>query len=145
MAQELKTEILINASPTKVWTILTDFKHYPVWNPFIKSVEGEIAIDRKIKVILCPPQGNKMTFNPRVLAYEATKEFRWIGNLGFKGLFDGEHKFLLIDNGDGTTTFKQEETFKGILVPLFKKMLDKDTRKGFELMNEKLKERAERL
>jgi len=28
-AKEIKTEILINATPEKVWAILTDFENYP--------------------------------------------------------------------------------------------------------------------
>jgi uncharacterized protein YndB with AHSA1/START domain len=42
MAKEIKTEILINASPDKVWAILTDFDNYPSWNPFITSLKGEV-------------------------------------------------------------------------------------------------------
>lgn len=38
MAKEIKTEIVINASPEKIWAILKDFDKYPAWNPFIKSV-----------------------------------------------------------------------------------------------------------
>jgi hypothetical protein len=60
-----------------------------------------------------------------------------------KGLFDGEHKFELIDNKNGTTTFIQSEKFNGILVPLFNKMLNNNTTKGFKMMNEKLKQLAE--
>ena len=86
-----------------------------------------------------------MTFKPTVLAFEKNKEFRWIGHLLFPGLFDGEHKFELNDNRNGTTTFKQSEKFAGILVPLFKKMLDNNTKKGFEEMNKKLKELAEQI
>jgi hypothetical protein len=41
------------------------------------------------------------------------------------------------------TTFKQSEIFKGILVPFFKKMIENNTKKGFEAMNQKLKELAE--
>jgi hypothetical protein len=59
------------------------------------------------------------------------------------GIFDGEHKLALNDNGNGTTTFTQSEKFKGILVPLLKKMLDGNTHNGFILMNKKLKELAE--
>ena len=83
-----------------------------------------------------------MTFTPTVLAFDTNKEFRWIGHLLFAGLFDGEHKFKLIDNHNGSTTFIQSEKFKGILVPLFKKMLDYNTVNGFNLMNQKLKELA---
>lgn len=84
-----------------------------------------------------------MTFKPKVLAFEANQEFRWIGHLLIPGLFDGEHRFQLIDNGNGTTTFIQSEKFKGILVPLFKKMLDINTVNGFNEMNQKLKEIVE--
>jgi hypothetical protein len=79
-----------------------------------------------------------------VLAFEPQKEFRWIGHLLFPGLFDGEHRFELIDNGDGTTTFIQAERFKGILVRFLSNMLDNNTVNGFRMMNEKLKEEAEK-
>ena len=141
MAKEIKTEILINATPEKVWSILTNFDNYPNWNPFIKSIKGEVKIGNKIKVSIQPPNSKEMTFKPRVLAFETNKELLWIGHLLFKGLFDGEHKFELIDNGNGTTTFKQSEKFKGIFVGLLNL---ENTKKGFEAMNEKLKEMAER-
>jgi hypothetical protein len=43
----------------------------------------------------------------------------------------------------GKTTFIQSEKFKGILVPLFQKMLDNNTVAGFHTMNQKLKELSE--
>ena len=85
-----------------------------------------------------------MTFTPRVLCFEKNKEFRWLGKLFVKGLFDGEHTFELIDNRDGSTTFRQSEKFSGVLVPFFDKLIEGSTRRGFEAMNERLKERAER-
>ncbi|MBK9732844.1 MAG: SRPBCC domain-containing protein [Chitinophagaceae bacterium] len=143
MAKEIKTEILINATPQKVWKILTDFKNYPNWNPFIKSISGEIAVGKKIIARLEPPGASGMTFKPVVLTFEKNKEFRWLGHLLFEGLFDGEHIFELIDKGNGTTLFIQREKFKGVLVPVFNKMLDNTTLNGFNLMNKKLKELAE--
>jgi hypothetical protein len=95
-------------------------------------------------VRLEPPEAQAMVFKPKVLAFETNKECRWLGHLILPGLFDGEHKFELIDNGNGTTTFNQTEKFNGILVPLFRKMLDVNTKNGFVLMNEKLKELAEK-
>lgn len=141
--KEIKTEILIHAGPQKVWAILMDFQKYPGWNPFIRSLTGTVAVGNRITVRLEPPGAKGMTFQPRVLALEQQKELRWLGKVLFRGLFDGEHKFELADNGNGTTTFRQSETFKGILVPLFRKMLDINTPDGFRLMNRKLKERAE--
>jgi hypothetical protein len=143
MAKEIKAAILINASPSTVWNILTDFEKYPNWNPFIKSITGNIKIGENFTARIEPPNSKGMTFKPKLLAFEKHKEFRWLGKLFIKGLFDGEHKFELIDNNDGTTTFIQSEKFYGILVPLFKKMLDINTRNGFNEMNIKLKEIAE--
>lgn len=143
MAKEINTEILIHASPEKVWEILTKFELYREWNPFIKSIQGEVKVGNKITARIEPPQAKGMTFKPKVLVYEVNKEFKWIGHLFFPGLFDGEHRFELIDNGNGATTFKQSERFKGILVPLFKKMLDVNTVNGFNQMNEAIKKMAE--
>ncbi len=144
MAKQIKTEILIHSTPEKIWQILTDFKKYPEWNPFITSIEGKAEVGTKIKARLQPPGAKGMTFTPKILAFEMNKEFRWLGHLLFPGLFDGEHGFELIDHGNGTTTFIQKENFKGILVPFFSSMLDLNTVNGFRLMNEKLKERAEK-
>jgi len=140
---EIKTQIIINATPDKVWAILTDFENYLNWNPFIKSIIGEPRVGNQITVTIAPPENKDMTFKPTVLAFDHNKEFRWIGKLVFKGLFDGEHKFQLVDNGNGTTTFNHSEAFKGILVGLFKKQLENKTKKGFDLMNQNLKKRAE--
>jgi len=145
MAKQIKSEVIIHASPDKVWAILTDFNQYPNWNPFIKYIKGPAIEGKKIIARIEPPSSNGMTFKPKVLVYETNKEFRWIGHLLLPGLFDGEHCFTLVDNGNGTTTFIQSETFHGILVPLFKKMLDVNTINGFNQMNQKLKEQAEQM
>ena len=144
MKKEIKTEIHIQSTPEKIWNILTAFEQYPNWNPFIKSIQGPAKVGSKIVARIEPPEAKGMTFKPTVLAFEKNKEFKWIGRLGFPGLFDGEHRFELIDNGDGTTTFIQAERFKGILVRLFRKMLDVNTMNGFRAMNQKLKEEAEK-
>ncbi len=145
MAKEIKTEITINAEPAKVWTILTDFDKYPrIWNPFIKSLKGNVVVGNRIETTIEPPGKKPMVFKPEVLAFETNKELRWIGHLLVTGLFDGEHKFELIDNKNGTTQFKQSEKFTGILIPLFKKMLDVNTVDGFNQMNQKLKTLAEK-
>lgn len=139
MAKQIKTSITINASKEKIWKILTDFESYSEWNPFIKSITGDVEVGNQILVKL---QG--MTFKPKVLTLKKNTELKWLGHLWYKGLFDGEHKFKLTDNGNGTTNFEQSENFSGILVRLFAKSLDNDTKNGFEKMNRQLKLRAEK-
>jgi hypothetical protein len=144
MAKQLKAEILIRATPEKVWNILTDFKNYPSWNPFIRSVTGQPEVGAGISVHIVPPGKKGMILKPTVLAFVRNREFRWKGKLLTGGLFDGEHAFELIDNHDGSTLFVHSERFSGILIPFFKQMIDVHTLNGFKLMNEKLKETAER-
>lgn len=141
--KEIKTKVVINAKPEMVWRILSDFENYPNWNPFIKSIKGKAEAGNKITVRIEPPGSKGMTFKPKVLSFEKNKEFSWLGHFLFPGLFDGEHKFELTENPNGTTTFIQSEKFKGLLVPLFRKMIDNNTVSGFNEMNQKLKELAE--
>lgn len=136
--KKIETEIVINASPERVWIILMDVERYGTWNPFIKSITGEINVGNKIKVV-----AGDMTFRPRVLTVDPDHKFSWKGKLLFGGFFNGKHTFELIDNGNGTTRFRQYESFTGMFVPFFKKRLDTETRSGFESMNKKLKELAE--
>ncbi|MFC2087064.1 SRPBCC domain-containing protein [Bacteroidota bacterium] len=85
-----------------------------------------------------------MIFKPRGLKFSVNKEFRWLGHLFFPGIFDGEHIFELIEVDNNSTRFIQRENFSGILVPFLWKQLNTKTRKGFELMNDKIKEMAEK-
>ena len=144
MAKEIKTEIIINAPIEKVWATLMNFENYPKWNTFITSIEGKSEVGQKLKAFLQPPGAKGMTFKPKVLIVNPNQEFRWVGHLLFPGIFDGQHNFKLIDNGDNITTFIQSENFKGILVPFLKKMIEINTVQGFRQMNEGLKREVER-
>jgi hypothetical protein len=137
------TSININATAEKVWRILTDIENYSQWNLFITSINGEIEVGNTLDVMIVPPNGKTMKFKPTVLVVDKHKELKWKGKLLFKGLFDGEHKFEIVDNKNGTVTFIQSENFIGVLVPFFKKMINVNTKNGFVLMNERLREKAE--
>lgn len=143
MKNEVRTEIEINAPKEAVWKIFADFKNYPNWNPFIQKIDGEIIEGKKFKVFLQNPGGKGMEFKPRCISMVENTEFRWLGHLLFPGLFDGQHIFELKKLDDNKTLFIQREQFKGLLVPLFRNMLETQTKKGFELMNEALKSKAE--
>ena len=141
--KKLHTEIQIEASPEIVWETLLDFAAYPDWNPFIVSLEGTAKTGSKLRARIEPPVGKGMTFRPTVTAVEPGRYFEWLGTLGIKGLMDGRHQFR-IEAVDGGTRFTQSEEFTGLLVPLLARTLDKGTPAGFELMNQAIKDRAEK-
>ncbi|NIU50701.1 MAG: SRPBCC domain-containing protein, partial [Thermoplasmata archaeon] len=113
------------------------------WNPFIREMEGELREGERLRIILKQPNRKAMTIKPKVVELRPERELRWMGHLVVPGLFDGEHIFELIPAGPTTTRFVHREEFGGILVPMLWRMLDTDTRQGFEDMNRALKERAE--
>ncbi len=84
MQKDITTSVDIKASPEKVWSVFTDFESYPSWNPFILKLTGAVAVGNQITAVL-----GGMIFKPEVLVYEKDKELKWLGNLFFKGLFDG--------------------------------------------------------
>jgi hypothetical protein len=141
--KEIHTEIEIAATPERVWQMLTDFAAYPEWNPFIVRIAGEARTGALLEAELRPPGTRGWTFRPRILAATPPRELRWIGRTGFRGIFDGEHTFLIEPLEGGGVRFVQRERFTGLLVPLLAHMLDDKTRRGFEEMNRWLKKRAE--
>jgi hypothetical protein len=140
---ELNSEIEINASPETVWKLLTDISRFPEWNPFIRRLHGELKVGQKLVVFIQPSGASGMQFKPAVMKVEPNHELRWLGHLIVPGLFDGEHIFQIESLGNKRVCFHQREIFSGILVPLLKKSLDTDTRRGFNEMNQRLKELAE--
>jgi hypothetical protein len=140
--RELQASIEIEAGPERVWEVLTEGAAYPEWNPFIRRLEGPIEPNGRLEVRIEPPGRRAMTFRPRVLTVESTRELRWLGSFLFRGLFDGEHAFLIEPVAPGRVRFVQRERFTGLLVPFFRKGLAA-TRLGFERMNLALKNRAE--
>jgi len=142
--KELTSEIDIDASPERVWSVLSDFDKFPEWNPFIREISGRTEKGEKLKVTLHPSGGRSIKMSPTILAAEPGKELRWIGHLGIPGLFDGQHIFELKPSEGGKTTFVQRELFGGLLLPFLTGMLRNDTARGFGEMNKALKERAEK-
>src|SRR5664279_4409772 len=122
------TQIEINASAERVWSILMDFPDHARWNPFVRSIEGPATVGGSLSVCIQPPGSNGMRFRPTVLAVEPKREFRWKGKLLIPGLFDGEHFFMLEPKSDTQLVFRQSEVFSGLLVPLFRRSLDGATK-----------------
>lgn len=142
----VQSEIRITAPPGQVWDALTDFAAYGEWSSFIAGISGSLEVGSKLTVQLQPPGGRKLTFKPTLTHAAPARHLGWLGRLPLPGLFDGAHDFILspVDSVDGVegTHLLQRETFTGVLVPLFGRVLDRTTI-GFEAFNQALKTRAE--
>ena len=141
--KELRTEIEIDAPAERVWEVLASFADYPKWNPFIRRVEGKAHVGARLDVLIQPSGARSMSFKPQVLKVEPGRELRWRGRLFLPGLFTGEHIFMIDGMAANRVRFTQREVFTGLLVPLFSKSIEGDTRRGFDEMNAALKARVE--
>lgn len=142
--KSLVTSVVINASKETIWNALTDFSQYPTWNPFIISVEGKAETGTFLKNTMLL-NGKTQVFTPVVLEATPSKKLAWLGSLWFKGIFDGQHEFVLEEISAHQVRLVQREYFSGILSGLILKLIGEATRANFEKMNQALKQRAEQL
>ncbi|MBP9691947.1 MAG: SRPBCC domain-containing protein [Alphaproteobacteria bacterium] len=138
----IQTEILIQATSSKVWKTLTDFEAFQEWNPFIPSIKGSLKAGEKLHISIQIPGGSSMKFTPIIQTVSPNNKLVWKGKFLIQGLFDGEHRFILESVQEGTR-FLHEESFSGLLIPLLPKSFFEKTKKGFEAMNLALKRRVE--
>ncbi|AEG18340.1 SRPBCC domain-containing protein [Methanobacterium paludis] len=142
--KEIYSEIQINASASVVWGILTDFDKFGEWNPFIKEISGTLKEGSELRIFIEPPNSKGMEFKPTLKKVEMEKKIKWLGKVWIPKLIDGEHSWIINQIDDNTVLFIQKERFTGIFVPFFSKLL-KNTKSGFEMMNQNLKQRAEKM
>ncbi len=141
--KQLSAEIEIDAPAERVWQVLTDFAKFPEWNPFIRQMSGEARVGARLQIRIGASGTRAMSFRPKMLNVEPNRELRWLGRVLIPGLFNGEHSFTIEPLDEKRVRFVQHEKFTGLLVPFMAKSLDRDARRGFEEMNQALKQRAE--
>ena len=140
--KELRTEIIIQASPEKVWQTLTNLDKYPEWNPFIHHAIGKAKVGEKVDITF--RSGSKeMTLHCVIVKAAPNQELCWKYHVMIAGLFRGEHSFIIEPMGTDRVRFIDREIFNGLLVPLQAKDIDSHSRRGFEEMDRALKIRAE--
>ena len=138
--KNIHTSIDINAPRDKVWSILVDNPAYPEWNPYHVKVDGTMTIGEQLDVVINKPNGKTVKIQPHVMRLEPLTELTWGG--GIKGIFFGEHVFLLFSIDESRTRLVHKERFSGIAIP-FASLESID--EGYNLMNQRLKEKAEKL
>jgi len=145
MRTTLVSQLDIDATPQRVWRVLTDLSAYPDWNPFIVRAEGLVHAGSRLVLRMQPVGGRPITLKPTVVEAVEGACLRWRGTVGIPGLLDAEHVFRLTERNNGGSTLHQDEHFTGLLVPLMKASLRRSTLPAFAQMNEALKRRAEQV
>ncbi len=74
--KEYHTSIHINTSVENVWKELINFIDYPLWNPIVGKLEGELPEGNTISTFIVPL--NK-TYFPTLLSFNKHTEMVWQG------------------------------------------------------------------
>jgi hypothetical protein len=128
----------IQATPEKIWSLLTDAAGFPRWNSTVTSIEGEISEGRTLRVRV--PSAPKRVFTPKVSRLEPGRSMVWSD--GMAPMFKGVRCFTLTPNADGSTEFLMTEEFSGVMLPMIKGSLP-DFAPIFEAYAADLKRAAE--
>ena len=130
---------LIEASPERIWAILTDAASYPNWDSGVERVDGQIAPGQTIKVYSKISPGR--AFPVKVVDFTPGERMVWSGGMPL-GLFKGDRTFTLQTDGSGVTRFAMREEFSGPMLPLIWRSMP-DLGPSFQQFATGLKARAE--
>lgn len=109
----------IQASPERIWEILTDAAGYPEWDSGITNVEGSIAADGHITVYSAgDADGHDITIT------DLADRQRMVWEEGMPlGLFREVRTFRLLSEVEGTTRFSMSDEVSGPFTVLRRKSL----------------------
>lgn len=141
--KEITTEIEINASAEKVWSLITDFESFPKWNPLMLRVRGRAVEGAHLEILIHLFLSADTVAKPVVLKVDPHKELRWAGRFPIPGLLAGEHILVIEPLETGGVRLIQREIWTGLAVPVFMVWLGWEIHRGFEKMNKEVKRLAE--
>lgn len=110
----------IDCPPGGVWELLTAADGYLDWNTTIVSLEGEITLGSRIKLV--SKVNPKRAFKLNVTEMDPPHRMVWSDAMPL-GLFRGVRTFTLTPHGDRQTEFEMVEVFSGLLEPLISKSI----------------------
>jgi uncharacterized protein YndB with AHSA1/START domain len=128
----------IDATPERVWPVLTDAAAWPDWDSGVTKVDGRVALGEKLSVTVEANPGR--AFPVKVVQLSAPERMVFLGGMPV-GLFTGRRTYTLVPEGTGTR-FTMREEYTGPLAGMMFKSIP-DLGPSFRRFAEGLKHRAE--
>jgi uncharacterized protein YndB with AHSA1/START domain len=129
---------LIQATPERVWSVLTDAAAWPNWDSGVTKVDGRVALGEKLTVAVEANPGR--SFPVKVVQLSAPERMVVLGGMPVK-LFTGRRTYSLVPEGNGTR-FTMREEYTGPLAGMMIKSIP-DLGPSFRRFAEGLKQRVE--
>ncbi len=136
------TEIIIDATPAQVWSVLTDTESYPNWNDILLKIDGKIVDGGKVDVLFkAGPKAKPQLFHNNLYVEEGV-EFYW-SQVQAMGIKD-RHCFRVEATEGGKAKFIQSDQALGGLTWLIGKMAVNIQLDVYPNFNRSLKAEVER-
>lgn len=137
----IHTEIIIDASKEKVWSILMDFDTMPQWSKTLQKIKGDLSTGSRTKVNYIFKEKLR-EINHTMVDFEEGTQFGWSDTLI---PFAKDHHIYRVEAlPDGKSKFIQEDEVKGLTAALVVNMLMNEMIETYPAFNEALKQMAEK-
>ena len=108
---EVYSDIIINATPDQVWSVLTDFDKTSQWSSNFYGLVGDVRdggmVVAKYKV------GKQVIDFPHTLNFRPRNEFSWSSPIVTLPGIKDDHHFIVTATDDNKTRFVQKDTYTG--------------------------------
>ena len=143
--QTIESEIEINASPEKVWDIITDVDKWHEWSPTINASEGKAEIGSTVAITMMSKEAGKdgPKYSPRVIQMDVPRYFHWRAHMMAGFIFTND-KIIELEKTPSGTKVIHKETFKGLMAAAMKGGIETGVPPMLNMMNEALKDMAEK-
>ncbi len=143
---QVVTAIDIDATPARLWDVLSDTARYDEWNPLIRDFRGTLEKGRKIKARIRVDQ-RSFGFDALLTRVERNEALSWVGPAirPVRYFASGEHFFEIKDLGGGKSRLFHGEKFGGFLfdVESVWQKVGPEVERLYEAFNQAIKARAE--
>jgi len=111
--KSVETEIIINAAPETVWSVLTDFEKHKEWNEVLIPIKGELKEGSEITYEFHQDENNISKIPATVMEIVPNRLLNQRGGISTILTFD--HKYILETVEEGTKlTIYEEYTGVGV-------------------------------
>jgi len=141
--REIKSEIIVNAPPEKVWNVLINVNGWQSWNPTVNACSGDAAIGSALDITMKNESGGDGPhYSPKITAMDRPNKFQWRATMGAGFVFTNDKVLELQVVPTGTKVIHRE-LFSGLMVPLFGGKLEAGVPGILKAFNEGLKSKVE--
>ena len=140
---EIVTDTIIEASAERVWQDLTDVDAYPSWNPVLRRVVGQLAVEQTLTVTRIGADGGEIVERPTITHLRPVRQIRWRTRLGLPWLLDTELGFKIERLGPEQVRFVHWQSRSGLLAYLVMGTSESAARDQLDVMNLALRAQVE--